>query len=117
MSTAAAIIFSQGYSVSTDPTSDSISVYCEGPGEAGNSCTFRVHASRDSNSEEWLIDETSNKHTHEPSQALKDVDWRPSTQDRDIIEAMWQVDQRGQLDESLRKLVVSSSSSRDCSAL
>lgn len=118
MSTAVANIFSQGYEVFTTSNNTSASLRCLGPGSSDDKgCTHRIHATLDSLAEEWVIDERNKEHTHGPSQSLDDEEWRPFTMDRDTIEAMWQVDRRGQLDESLRKLVVSSSSSRSRSAL
>jgi len=113
MSTAVAVIYSQGYTIGTNSNSDStaISIYCDGPGPAEKGCDFRVHASLDSGEEQWVIDGCRNDHSHEPSQTLQDVEWRPSTVDPDLIQAMYRIDRKGQLDELLRKIVVSSSCS------
>ncbi|GAA5826385.1 hypothetical protein JCM5353_008850 [Sporobolomyces roseus] len=115
LSTAVAVVYSQGYEVVTTSNSTSASVRCQGPDPVEKGCTFRIHATLDSIEEEWSIRECVNEHNHEPSQELKDVEWRPPTMNIDLIEAMYQVDRRGQLDEPFRRIATTKQSTIDSS--
>ncbi|GAA5953882.1 hypothetical protein JCM3765_000678 [Sporobolomyces pararoseus] len=106
MSTAASLIYSQGYAIGANPnaTETTVSIYCRGPGPGAKGCSFRIHASFDAEEDLWKVDSRIAQHTHKPSTTLNDPDWRPRTTDLDIIEAIRQIDEYNQLDENLRKV-------------
>ena len=110
MSTAASVIYSQGYAIGANPnsTGTTVSIYCRGPGPGAKGCSFRIHASFEEEEDLWKVDSRTPQHTHKPSTTLEDPDWRPRTIDPDLIETMRQIDEKNQLDENLRKVTVSS---------
>ncbi|GAA5900608.1 uncharacterized protein JCM6883_002898 [Sporobolomyces salmoneus] len=103
MSTAAAVIFSSGFTIGTMETSTTISVYCRGPGLAGQGCSFRIVATLDDDEGKWMIVERTASHSHKPFASLvNDPEWRPNPIDPDLVEVIRQVDEKGTLDDNLR---------------
>lgn len=107
MSIAAAEIYSNGACVTWCQSNGAARayVYCR-----DRPCRFRILMQQDE--DQWTV-KTISPHDHGPApELLCDSDWKPKTQNLDILEAIRQVEGNGRLDEHLRKLPASSTLSR-----
>ncbi|GAA6021800.1 hypothetical protein JCM11491_003880 [Sporobolomyces phaffii] len=104
MSTAVAVIYSQGYTIGATSTETNLSIYCRGPGPGDTGCSFRLGAVYSARKDLWRVNQRTTPHTHKPSILLDDPDWRPPSNDPDLIEAVRQIDEKSELNEDLRKM-------------